>query len=102
MTILSQRSRTWIGTVYEDELMPEMSNEMYDEWYAKSYLVDGIRVGPELPLDYRIKALLALRKEQWEHLQVTEGELERLLDEKAVTVCNVRAALQAAEGEGER
>lgn len=77
------KHRTWVGTVYEDELMPEMPQEMYDEWYAKSYLVDGVRCGPELPLDYRIKAMLALRNAQWEQLQATEGELERLLDERA-------------------
>lgn len=75
------KHRTWVGTVYEDELMPEMPQEMYDEWYSKSHLVDGVRVGPELPLNYRIKMVLALKNAQQEALAVTEGELERLLDE---------------------
>lgn len=75
----AMRHRTWVGTIYEDELMPEMSAEMYDEWYAKSYLVDGVRCG-ELPRSYHLKQLLALRRQAFEELQVYDAEIEMLLD----------------------
>jgi len=31
--------------MYEDEL-PEMTDEEYDEWYEKSSVVYGVRMGP--------------------------------------------------------
>lgn len=33
--------------MYEDEL-PDMSDAEYDEWYAASQLIDGVRVGPRV------------------------------------------------------
>ena len=75
--------RTWTGTMYEDELMPEMTDTEYDEWYARSYIVDGVRVGP-LTREYRLKQLFALREQAFEELQVYDLEIEKLLDARAM------------------
>lgn len=33
--------------VYEDEL-PEMTDAEYREWFAKSEVIDGVRMGPTI------------------------------------------------------
>lgn len=36
-----------IPTVYEDQLPENMTDKEYDQWYALSAVVDGVRVGPK-------------------------------------------------------
>jgi hypothetical protein len=35
-------------TVYEDELPEDFTDEEYNQWYAKSKVVDGVRMGPDV------------------------------------------------------
>lgn len=39
--------RDWIA---EDRLPGDLSNDDYDDWFARSKIVDGIRIGPRFPL----------------------------------------------------
>lgn len=39
--------RRWIR---EDQLAADLSNDDYDDWYIRSKVVDGIRIGPNFPL----------------------------------------------------
>jgi hypothetical protein len=98
------KHRTWVGTIYEDELMPEMTDAEYDEWYARSYIVDGVRVGP-LTKEYRLKQLFALREHAFEELQVYDLEIEKLLDEQAMEFRKMRSDVRECDHaftEGER
>lgn len=38
------------GWVYEDQLPEDLSNEDYDDWFAQSRVIDGVRMGPDFPL----------------------------------------------------
>jgi hypothetical protein len=33
--------------MYEDELPEDMTDSEYSEWYEQSYVLDGVRVGPQ-------------------------------------------------------
>ena len=33
--------------IYEDELPDDLTDLEYSKWYAKSYIIDGVRVGPQ-------------------------------------------------------
>ena len=37
----------WIN---EDTLPEDLSNEDYDDWFAQSRVIDGVRMGPPFPL----------------------------------------------------
>jgi len=36
--------------IYEDDLPDDITDDEYDEWYKHSYVDDGVRVGPPVPL----------------------------------------------------
>ena len=36
----------WEGLIYEDALPEDMTDAEYDAWYAKSMVIDGVRMGP--------------------------------------------------------
>lgn len=38
------------GWINEDQLPEELSNEDYDNWFAQSRVIDGVRMGPNFPL----------------------------------------------------
>lgn len=72
--------------IYEDQL-PEMTDAEYDAWYARSWIADGVRVGP--PIIYRatLKPVFDFAAEHakviraWE-LRQRDIELNLRLDER--------------------
>ena len=36
--------------IYEDQLPSDLSRSDYDDWCAQSRIIDGVRMGPSLPL----------------------------------------------------
>ena len=38
------------GWIHDDQLPPELTNHDYDEWYMRSRVIEGVRMGPPFPL----------------------------------------------------
>lgn len=57
--------------IYESDLPKSLSKEAYDTWYAKSEIIDGVRMGPPVSCEGVIE-LNGLTKEESEKLETAK------------------------------
>lgn len=50
------------GYMYEDELPKDLPDDLYDWWYANSF-VDGVRMGPNIYRDKTVQSIVNKKRE---------------------------------------